>query len=87
MTDPDDLPPDPFDDQPDRVRTWLIVGSVVSGIGSFVAMIWASMLLATPSEGELVIGLPVLVMMLLFLILLVACIVLGYVAARRRPRT
>jgi hypothetical protein len=87
MTDPDDLPSDPFDDPPDRVRTWLIVGSVLSGTGSFVAMIWASMLLATPSEGELVIGLPVLVMMLLFVILLVACILLGYVAARRLPRT
>jgi hypothetical protein len=81
------MPPDPFEEQPDRVRTWLVVGSVVSGIGSFVAMIWASMLLAAPSEGKLEIGLPVLVMMLLFLGLLVACIVLGYVAARRRPRT
>jgi hypothetical protein len=81
------MPPDPFEEQPDRVRTWLVVGSVVSGIGSFVAMIWASMLLAAPSEAKLEIGLPVLVMMLLFLGLLVACIVLGYVAARRRPRT
>ena len=81
-----ELPPDPFEAAPDRVRTWLIVGSVVSGVGSFVAMIWASMLLAAPSEGELVIGFPVLVMMLLFVVLLVACIVLGYVAARRRPR-
>lgn len=82
-----EMPPDPFEEQPDRVRTWLVVGSVVSGIGSFVAMIWASMLLAAPSEAKLEIGLPVLVMMLLFLGLLVACIVLGYVAARRRPRT
>jgi len=86
-TDPTELPPDPFEQEPDRVRTWLIVGSVVSGIGSFVAMIWASMLLAAPTEGRLEIGLPVLVMMLLFLGLLVACIVLGYVGARRRPPT
>lgn len=82
-----DLPPDPFEQAPDRVRTWLVVASVASGVGSFVAMIWASMLLAAPEDGrDLEVGLPVLVMMVLFLALLVACIVLGYVAARRRPR-
>lgn len=69
----------------DRVRTWLIVGSVASGVGSFAAVIWFSMLLATPEQGDLEIGLPVLVALLAFLVLLVACIVLGYVAARRRP--
>ena len=44
------------------------------------------MLLATPADGNLVIGLPLLFMMMLFLVLLVACIVLGYIGARRRPR-
>ena len=83
---PAGLPPDPFEQAPDRARTWLIIGSVIGGVASFSAMIWASMLLATPADGNLVIGLPLLFMMMLFLVLLVACIVLGYIGARRRPR-
>ena len=80
------LPPDPFEQAPDRVRTGLIAGSVVSGVVCLVALIWAAMLLATPSEGSLELGVPWLVAMLVLLVSLVACIVLGYIGARRRPR-
>jgi hypothetical protein len=72
---------------PSRPRGFvaLVVGSVVSGVAAFVVAIVMSELLV-PAEGQsLEIGAPVMVCIVAFVVLLAACIVLGYVAARRRP--
>lgn len=61
----------------------LVVVSVACGVAAFVVVIWVSLLLADPATtgvtGGTVGG------MVAFGLLLVACILIGYYAARRRP--
>ncbi len=63
----------------------LVVVSVACGVAAFVVVIWVSLLLADPATtgvtGATVGG------MVAFGLLLVACILVGYYAARRRPAT
>lgn len=66
-----------------RAMVW---AAVLMGVVAFVDSVWLSMLLA-PTDAAASVELTPLVVALavLFPIFVGACIVLGYVAARRRP--
>jgi MFS family permease len=68
-------------------RPWsvpLVVGSVLCGLGAFATTIVLSGLLLPTSSGSVEIGAGLLVFSILFVLLLVGCLLLGYLAARRR---
>lgn len=69
-----------------RAFRLLVVGSLVCGAAAFAASLVASQLLTSAVDSAAVVGPEVLLCMGLFTVFLTACIVLGYAAARRRPR-
>jgi hypothetical protein len=69
-----------------RAYTLLVWASVVTGLLAFVDAVWLSQLLIPADPGSSVELTPFVVLLtVLFPLLVGACIVLGYVAARRRP--
>lgn len=71
---------------PPRGYRALLAGSIVSGVACFLVTIAMSQLLVPADAASSVEFTPLLLALLvLFAVLLAACIALGYLAARRKP--
>lgn len=69
-----------------RGYTLMVWASVITGVLAFVDAVWLSQLLIPADAASSVELTPFVVLLtVLFPLLVGACIVLGYVAARRRP--
>jgi hypothetical protein len=69
-----------------RGYTLMVWASVLTGVLAFVDAIWLSQLLIPSDQASSVELTPLVVgLAVLFPLLVAACIVVGYVAARRRP--
>lgn len=69
-----------------RGYTLMVWASVLTGVLAFVDAVWLSQLLIPADAASSVELTPFIVFLtVLFPLLVGACIVLGYVAARRRP--
>lgn len=72
--------------EPPRGYRALLAGSIASGIACFLVTIALSQQLVPADAASSVEFTPLLlVLLVLFAVLLAACIALGYVAARRKP--
>ncbi len=69
-----------------RAYTAMVWASVLTGVLAFVVAVWLSQLLIPADAASSVELTPLVVgLAVVFPLLVGACIVLGYVAARRRP--
>lgn len=69
-----------------RAYTLMVWASVLTGVLAFVVAVWLSQLLIPADAASSVELTPLIVgLAVVFPLLVGACIVLGYVAARRRP--
>lgn len=69
-----------------RAYTTMVWASVLTGLLAFVDAIWLSQLLIPADAASSVEVTPLIIgLAVVFPLLVGACIVLGYVAARRRP--
>ena len=72
-----------------RAQRWFVLlsaASFVCGASAFAVSLWMSSLLVPVEGASVELGSAVLLSGVLFVVLVTLCIVLGYVAARRRPR-
>ena len=81
-----DRPGGPDDAHAQRRFVLLSIVSGVCGVGAFAVSLWMSALLSPVDGAPVQLGSAVLLSGVVFIALLTGCIVLGYVAARRRPR-
>ena len=76
---------DPYEPVRPPLNPFLVVGSVACGIGAFVAAMVLSAFAGELGADDTV-GVKLMGAIVVFLLLVVGCIMLGYVAARRRGR-
>ncbi len=68
-------------------RPWskaLVGGSLACGLGAFALTVVLSQMLVPAADGTVEVSAALLALTVLFVVLFVACMVLGYLAARRR---
>ena len=71
----------------DLRRPWnkpLLIGSIVCGAAAFVVAVVLSQIVALPADDSASTAGSIVVCLVLFVVLVIGCLVMGYIAARKR---